>query len=214
MVLGAIWCSKSLTSQVALRIREIKAKYHLPVDFEIKWNKVSPARLDFYEELVDFYFDDDDLHFRALVIPDKAKLNHLVYGQTHDDFYYKMYFQLLKVILDPKSGHYIYLDIKDTRSEDKVQDLVKYLRNAHYDYSEQIIRRVQQVRSHEIQQVQLADLLTGAISYLHRDLTTSAAKQHLINRIIDRSGYSLLNTTLYKEDKMNIFVWRPQTNYD
>jgi hypothetical protein len=208
MVLGSIWVSKDQSSAINTRIREIKIKHSLKSDFEIKWHKVGDKKISFYEDLIDYFFDDDHLHYRALVIPDKSKLNHSLHNQTHDDFYYKMYFDLLKVILDPECAYNIYLDIKDTRSQQKVLKLQDVLRNSHYDFSKQIIKKIQQVHSHEIEILQITDLLTGALSYLHRGLNTSSAKLKLIERIKERSKYSLMHSTLYRESKMNIFIWK------
>ena len=73
-----------------------------------------------------------------------------------------------------------------------------------------MIRNIQQVRSHEVELIQLADLLAGAVCYLHRGLKTSATKLGLIERIQQRSGYSLQKSTLYKEDKTNVFIWEGQ----
>lgn len=214
MVLGATWCTKTVKEEVFGRIREIKMKHGFKPDFEVKWNKVSKAKTAFYIELINFFFDDDHLHFRALVVPDKKALNHEAFKQTHDTFYYKMYFDLLKVILSPDCAYNIYIDIKDTRSQEKVLKLQEVLRNNHYDYHNQIIRKIQQVQSHEVELLQITDLLTGAISYLHRGLSDNEAKVKIIEKIRYRSGYSLLKSTLYKEDKMNIFIWKhtPVTN--
>lgn len=208
MALGAVWCPTAKKDEIFSRLRDIKLKHQLGHDFELKWNKVSPGKLLFYEDIIDYFFDDDDLHFRVLVVPDKSVLNHDAFSQSHDDFYFKMYFDLLKVILDPKNGYNIYLDIKDTRSQKKIDHLKDVLRSSHYDYEHNIILRIQQVRSHEVELVQLADLLTGAISYLHRSLSSSQAKFELIKKVQKRSGYSLKSSTLYKEDKVNIFIWR------
>jgi len=76
-----------------------------------------------------------------------------------------------------------------------------------YDFSRQIIERLQIVRSSEVEILQMADLLTGVVSYANRDLTTSSAKLALVGRIQERSGYSLTRTTLFREDKVNLFVW-------
>jgi len=73
-----------------------------------------------------------------------------------------------------------------------------------------MIERIQQVHSHEIEQLQLADLLIGAIGYLHRNLTGSTAKQAIVERIRLRSGFNLLRSTLPTERKFNLFVWKPQ----
>lgn len=211
MSFGAMWCPVSKRHEAFKRIREIKIKHGLNTKFEIKWNKVSPAKTDFYLNLIDYFFDEGDLHFRTLVVPDKTALDHIAFNQDHDTFYYKMYFDLLKVILYPNGGYNIYIDIKDTRSHHKVENLLKILRSNHYDYHDQIIKKIQQVHSHEVELLQITDLLVGAIGYLHRGLHENMAKVKLIERIRERSGYSLLKSTLYKEDKMNVFIWKPRT---
>lgn len=208
MVLGAVWCPVEKAREISVRIREIKAKHGMKPDFEVKWTKVSPARKGFYMDLLDYFFDDDDLHFRTLVIPDKSRLRHGDFGQDHDAWYYKMYFDLLKVLLSSENRYRIYLDIKDTRSTEKVKKLHEVLCNSVYDFSCEIIERVQNVHSHEVEMVQLADLLIGAVSYANRSLSGNAAKEALVERMRKRSGYSLTRTTLLREDKVNIFVWR------
>ena len=133
MVLGAIWCAKEKKQEISKRIREIKTDFRLAPGFEIKWNKVSPAKKDFYLRLIDYFFDDDDIHFRALVVSDKSVLNHTQFNQTHNDFYYKMYFDLLKVIFIPSNSYNIYIDIKDTRSQHKVKKLTDVLHANQYE---------------------------------------------------------------------------------
>ncbi|MCP9447053.1 MAG: DUF3800 domain-containing protein [Nitrospira sp.] len=211
MVLGAVWCPLDKTREIAVRVREIKRKHVLAPGFEVKWTKVSPGKKQFYLDLLDYFFDDDDLHFRGLVVPDKAKLDHAAFpGQDHDVWYYKMYFDMLKVILSPKGRYRIYLDIKDTRGAEKVRKLHDVLCNNLYDFSREIIERVQLVHSHEIEQLQLADLLIGAVSYMNRGLHSNAGKQALVERMKQRSGYCLTKTTLLREDKVNLFRWTAQ----
>jgi len=207
MVLGAIWCPLDKSKEIAIRIREIKRQHSLKQNFEIKWTKVSPAKLHFYLELVDYFFDNSDLHFRALIVPDKAKLRHTEFNQSHDDFYYKMYFDMLKIIINPNAIYRIYIDIKDTKSAQKVEKLHEVLCNNRYDFSRSIIERLQTVRSHEIETLQLTDLLIGAISYVSRGLDTSHAKSSIVQRFRNRSGYRLTQSTLYREDKVNLFYW-------
>jgi len=45
MVLGAVWCPLEKAAEIAGRLREIKVKHSLPASFEVKWAKVSPAKL-------------------------------------------------------------------------------------------------------------------------------------------------------------------------
>jgi hypothetical protein len=207
MTLGAVWCPLDKTREIAQRIREIKVEHGLAPDFEIKWTKVSQSKRSFYLALIDYFFDDDDLHFRALVVPDKSLLRHNDYAQTHDDWYYKMYFDMLKIIISPTDRYRIYIDIKDTRSASKLAKLHEVLSNNQYDFSRNIIERIQAVRSEEVEQQQLADLLIGVVSYVNRGLVSNPAKLELVERTRRRSGYHLTQTTLYRENKFNLFRW-------
>lgn len=212
MVIGAVYCPNNKRKEVFSRIREIKVSNGLKSNFEIKWNKVSISKIDFYKQIIDYFFDDDDLRFRAIIIPDKSLLLHNKFNQTHDDFYYKMYFDMLKVVLNTDISNNIYIDIKDTKSQEKVNKLCDVLRSKHYDYKNQIIKQIQQVRSDEVEIMQITDMLIGALGYLHRGLNTSEAKLKLIKRIQERSGYSLLKNTFYTEHKTNLLIWK--SNYE
>lgn len=224
MVLGAVSCPAEKKEEIFKRLLSFKKKHKLipknkknekenRVYYELKWNKVSRSKLDYYKDVINYFFDDDDLSFRALVVPNKNELDYQKYNHTHDTFYYKMYFGMLKAILSPENSHCIYIDIKDTRSREKVHKLEQVLRNDKYDYQKKIIKRVQQVRSHEVEILQLTDLLIGAMSYINRGLNTSQAKNELIDLIKERSKYSLVKSTLLKEKKFNIFIWEPQKPY-
>lgn len=208
MAIGGIWCPTEDKQNIFRRIREIKKNHGISENAEIKWNKVSPGQLPYYIDLVDYFFDNSDLHFRVFVIPDKRKLHHEEFHQTHDDFYYKAYFSMLKTIFEPDCHYNIYLDLKDTRGQEKIDKLHKYLCNSHYDFNRELIEKVQQVRSHEVELMGLTDLLIGAMTYVHRKINSSRAKLAIIERIKRRCGYSLVSSTLYKENKFNIFIWR------
>jgi hypothetical protein len=208
MVLGAIWCPTEESRQISVDLRNIKAAFGISPNFEIKWTKVSSGQIEFYLNLIKYFFDNTSLHFRALIVPDKSKLKHADYYQDHDDFYYKMYFDMLKVILSPDEHYRIYLDIKDTRSALKIAKLHEVLSNNMYDFSREIIERVQTVRSHEVEQIQLADFLIGIISFANRGLESSEAKLKMVEYMRELSGYHLTQTTLLRENKVNLFRWR------
>lgn len=210
MVLGAVWCPLSRCPEVSKRLRALKSEHGLSPDFELKWVKVSPAKLAFYEAVIDEFFMSEYLQFRAVVIPDKSKLNHIAFNQSHDEFYYKMWFVLLKQLFVPGFSYRIYIDIKDTHGAAKVKKLEKVLRNANYDFDREMIEWVQQVRSHEVEILQLTDLLIGALAYVHRGLQTSTAKLALINRMRSHSGLGLKQTTLPRAKKMNLLIWNAQ----
>lgn len=212
MVLGAVWCPLENTREIIADLHHIKIQHGLAKDFEIKWTKVSPGGLSFYLNIMDYFFDRQDIHFRALIIPDKLLLDHESYHQTHNDFYYKMYFDMLKIILSPKDRYRIYVDIKDTRGGEKIKKLHEVLSNSIFDFSRDVIERIQLVRSHEIEIIQLTDLLVGTIAAANRHITVSPAKQALVTLMRKRSGYSLERSTLFREDKVNLFHWQAKRN--
>ena len=208
MFLGAAWCPHDKVKEISERIREFKTKHNLKRDFEIKWTKVSPNKTEFYKDVLDYFFDEDELHFRCLVVPDKSLLEHEKFNQDHDAFYYKMYFDMLKIIFNPESRYNIYIDIKDTQGVEKIRELQKVLCNNIYDFDRKIINKIQQVRSHEVEILQLADLLMGAVAYNVRGLSSSQAKKDLVKRVQKRSGYTLDMSTLLREEKFNLFFWK------
>ncbi|MBD5207613.1 MAG: DUF3800 domain-containing protein, partial [Bacteroidales bacterium] len=53
MVLGGIWCADSNRKKIARQIRQIKKKHDLSPKYEVKWNKISRNKLNFYVELVE-----------------------------------------------------------------------------------------------------------------------------------------------------------------
>lgn len=204
MVLGAVWCPKDKAREIAENIRGIKVKHNLLPFFEIKWTKVSPGKADFYLELIDYFFQEKDLRFRGLVVPDKSKLKHELYNQDHDLWYYKMFYVMLKEVLNPLGQFSIYLDIKDSKSSEKVRTLKKVLGNLYFSST---VKRVQNVRSDEIEQIQITDLIIGALSYANRGLNTSQAKKRIAEEIHIKRGKALNRNSYRWEKKFNLFIW-------
>lgn len=178
------------------RIKDIKEKHHYYG--EVKWNKVSKSQLDFYIDLIDYFFDSD-LFFRAIVVK-KDQIRNKELAQDFDTFYYKMYYQLLYHRLDTLSHYNIYLDIKDTLSATKVAKLREILQTRFG-----VIRNLQNIRSHESVFTQLADLILGAISYHLRKEFRMDAKKAIINRIQKHSNHELDHSTALWEEKLNLF---------
>lgn len=209
MGFGAIWCAKDQLSDINNRIKDIKQKHGIPGDRELKWTKISPSKLACYEDLINYFFDVSYINFRCVIVLDKDKLNHSRYQQTHDEFYYKMYFLTLKNILNKNNTFNVYFDIKDSKSANKIQVLKDYLENQNYDFNKSMLKNFQSVRSDEIQIMQICDILLGAMVYNNRGHASSKAKLQLINLIKKRTSNSMLRTTLPTETKFNIYHFQP-----
>lgn len=207
MVLGGIVCPSSEKEEIFERIKAIKKENGLS-SAEMKWTRVAKGKLAAYRDLINFFFDKENLRFRAVVI-DKSKLDHGRFDHTHDQFYYKMYFLHLEWFISTGNHYNIYLDIKDTLGVEKVKKLQEVLCNSHHDFNMEYIARIQEVRSHEIALMQIVDILIGAIAYANKYPSggQSAAKNELVALIRERSGCSLMKSTFVGAHKFNVFQW-------
>lgn len=207
MVLGALKAPADQIRGISSDLASIKERFGISAQAEVKWGKLSPKWQPLYEALVDYFFEQDSLGFRA-VVADKTTLDHGAFSQTHDDWYYKMHYLLLSHLLDRENQFRIYLDIKDTRGGPKVRKLEEVLRSRIGDYSASIVKQVQTVRSHEVQALQLADVLLGAVSYGNRPGGSSQAKRAVAALIEKRSGSRFRFNTSGSETKFNLFHWQ------
>ena len=83
MILGAMYCPEESKKQIYEEIRSIKTKHNISTFFEIKWTKVSESKIEFYLELLDYFWENSDLHYRGLVATGKDKLNHAIKVANH-----------------------------------------------------------------------------------------------------------------------------------
>ena len=206
MVLGAIACNKLYRKSIFKDIGDIKAKYNIGKNSEIKWSRISMSKIDFYKEIIDYFFENENLSFRGLVVRNKDLLDHEKYNQTHDEWYYKMYFRLLSRIINNGMRNDIYLDIKDTKGSSRRYKLQEVLSNNIYDFNKNIVHNIQAIDSRESLILQIVDLFIGALGYTNRNLKTSKAKLEVIRYIKEKTGYSLTKSTLPTENKFNIFI--------
>jgi hypothetical protein len=215
MLLGAVWCPKERVRDIANQIRSIKNQHN--AKGELKWSKISPhGRLPFYEALVRYFFSNDILNFRCLVVVGKEGiLDHNYFNQgSHDSFYYKMYYQLLLNIVDQEESQFnIYLDIKDTRGSRRLAILREILQTKLRNRTSEIIQNTQLVRSHESQLIQLADFLTGAMAYENRtDIPKdNEGKVRIVELIKQLSRTDLRHTSPPWDKKFNLFIFKPRS---
>jgi hypothetical protein len=169
---------------------------------ELKWTNISEKTYPLYKEIVDYFFMTD-FNFRAVIV-DKSQIDNSRPDYTFNDFYFRMYFQLLHHKIDMENVYNIYFDIKDTCSQNKLHKLRDILKwNAS-------IRNFQFIRSHESCFVQLADVLMGAVNYhLRVESGTlegkNIAKRKIVQTIREHTNLSLNTTTTKDAKKFNLF---------
>lgn len=207
MTLGFICCERAMVKQANKDLRNLKEKHDLNREYEFKWTKVSKGKLSYYKELIDYFYRSDYLSGRV-IIADKNELDYEKYSITHDEWYYRMYYLLLGKTLDEENQYNVFLDIKDTNSIEKLHKLKDVLGMSYYDFAGTMIENVQHIRSHEVELLQLADLIIGAVAYKNNQLNTSSAKLEIAEYISEKTGKVLTWSTSPSEKKLNIFKWR------
>ncbi|HJJ19496.1 MAG TPA: DUF3800 domain-containing protein [Bacilli bacterium] len=209
MLIGAIYCPKIKVKEINNYIKKLKENYNLSNNIELKWNKIDKKTENLYLDIIDYFFNNNDLKFRVMVI-DKERLNHKKYNQTENDFYHKAYYEMLKYIINRNNSYNIYPDIKDTNSYYYHQVMLNYLKIKILDTNNEIIKKVQPIKSYEAPILQINDILIGALSYSYRKLSDNDAKLNIIKKIDSLYPYNL-DETSYSE-KFNIFMWKPKND--
>ena len=209
MLIGAVYCPKYKVKKINEYIKHLKENYNISNKIELKWNKVDKKTEKLYLDIINYFFNNDDLKFRVIVI-DKTKLNHKKYNQTENDFYHKAYYDMLKYIIIPGNSYNIYPDIKDTNSYYYHQVMLNYLRIKFEDNNKKTIKKVQPIKSYEAPILQINDILIGALSYYYRNLSSNNVKLNIINNIKKLHQNSFDISSYYSDTKFNIFIWRPK----
>lgn len=213
MLIGAVYCPKFKVKKINEYIEHLKENYNLSNKIELKWNKIDKKTEKLYLDIIAYFFNNDDLKFRVIVI-DKTKLNHEKYNQTENDFYHKSYYEMLKYIITPGNSYNIYPDIKDTNSYYYHQIMLDYLRFKMSDTNKKTIKKVQPIRSYESPILQINDILIGALSYYYRGLSENRIKLTIVNEINKFYQNSFDVSSYYNNTKFNIFIWRSGDDID
>lgn len=199
-----------------LAYEELKKKYSIikqehGLKSEIKWSKFSAVRLPFYKALVDFFFDTP-LEFRCVLVKYKQRLNHEDFNRgSHDNFYYKMIYYLLRP--NPPGLEYrVFMDIKDTRGREKLKKIDEVFQNYHHGDSPFV--KFQHLHSHDNDFFQITDLFIGAIAYKCRlikgEVPANEGRQEFISYLESKSRFTLEEGTALWETKFNIFDHQPK----
>jgi hypothetical protein len=191
---------------------------------ELKWTKVSKGKLESYQQFIELFASFPQTDFRCVVLD-----THTVdYQQYHDGdkelrFYKFLYFFLSRNIEKDYrfrgecSFYQIFLDRR--RKEDDIEvghlgDLKRILNNRLDDtcigVQSPAVRNVEAVDSRLSPEVQIVDVLLGAIGYAWEGFQTSDAKLALIHFIEETFGLKLDVPTPYLSEKINIWKFRLQ----
>ena len=210
MLLGLVSCPAPRVRLLHQDLQALWKRHGMAEDFEVKWTKVSPAKLDFYQDLLDWFFAQPELGFRCVVLADKALAYQRLPEDSQDQVYYSLYYELLRHATEPESCYRAFLDIKDTRSREKLRALHEALKIDANDPLGERVAHLQHIRSHEVRLSQIADLLLGIVAYARRPRTAgdSKAKRALVHAFEDKAEFMLSGDSPPGTEKVRVLTIR------
>lgn len=165
---------------------------------EMKWAKISGAKLNVYKLVVDRFFDlpgaSENVHFHSLVV-DTSKIRDDLYNQGDRElgFNKEVYQLLLKCAkLYPNAVFDVYADERQTnRSLDELKTILNNGVIRMSPRRQACFRNVQFCDSKKFLLLQMTDILLGAPTFQinghHLKSEASAHKCHMSNYILDRA---------------------------
>jgi hypothetical protein len=201
VLIGGVWIDADCRSEHKAKIRELRETHRVVREF--KWKNVSPSRQEFYCALVRLFFEED-IRFRCIVLPAEQLDCRTFHEGDEELMFYKFYYQLLDQWIADSHSYRIFLDLKTNRVQNRVDTLQTVLRNANPKSS----ITVQALPSRELDLLQVADVLLGAVAYDFHKLDTSTAKLAVVHEIEKCLGHPI-RPTARNVKKFNVFLFRP-----
>lgn len=202
VLIGGLWIRTENRKAYKDHIKQLRHKYK--VGGEFKWKRVSPSRLNFFLELVRFFFDQrDEMRFRVIVLRADEMDAVRFHESDNELMFYKFYYQALHHWILDFNRYRVFVDTKTNRVHNRIQILEKCLRSANISS----LVDVQALPSHEVDLLQLVDVLMGAVSYKFHRRDTSAAKIGVLAEIERCLGKEIV-PTWRSENKFNVFLFK------
>lgn len=200
LMIGSLWLPASLREEIKERIWQLREKHN--AWGEIKWRKISYAKLEFYKEIIDLYEGyGEQLRFRCIAI-DHKNFNDRLHKQDNELGFYKFYYQVLHHWILDFNSYRVFCDVKTNRDLKRLETLKACLRNANLNSQ---IQDVQALPSKQVVLIQLADLLLGmASARMNHTLRQGSAKEALV-LYLEQKLNRRLAATYRSEHKFNIF---------
>ncbi|MBI3683703.1 MAG: DUF3800 domain-containing protein [Acidobacteria bacterium] len=204
MAIGSLWVPRCRKVEITKTLRSLFRDEGLHA--EVKWSKVSASRLKPYQKVVDFFFAEEALRFRVIVVDHTKYDPERFHGGDRELGFYKFYYEMLVQWLEPGNEYLILLDFKQNQSVDRYRDLRAVLTRKLKGAAKILDLTV--IDSGETPLAQLCDLLTGAVaSAWCGESKAGSAKAELCAHIAKRRGLSTVKIASASPEisKFNVF---------
>lgn len=220
MLIGGIWVDEITYNQVKEECKKFKLENGWQEKTKLNWKSISKKTLPQYLKFIDIFFKYN-LQFNCIILD--RKTIQLKHNENRDEElgFYKFYYMLLRHNSLKDTSYYIYLDRRNNREANRLDDLKAFLkRDTHpmgyqgvYTDKGLNVKALEFVNSDSYNLIQFSDLLLGAIGYHynHRHLKPDASEHksafamYIANKIgktelnfcTDRCGFKNMNLWLF-----------------
>lgn len=201
--IGGLMIPLEARNRIKSEIQGLQKKYN--TYGELKWGTVSRNKINFYLDLIDYFFEEPELSFRTIVI-DARKINNTIYNDSDQELgYYKFYYQMLVHWLNPNATYRIYTDQKTNRDKQRLKELKLILNRSYYCKSP--VQSIQAIDSNQSLVLQMENILMGGVGYKYNWNHTgiSSSKNLLVQKIESHLNHEICHTDK-SEAKFNVFV--------
>jgi len=213
MIIGALFIPRKEKVKIQNKLKRVFQKHNFL--YELKWNKTHKKCLDFYKEIVDYFFSESALNYRCIVVNKKE----VKYEEYHDNdkelAFFKFYYLMLRKKIVNENDYYVFIDKKPTRDKNRARALHSYLESYILLHNKDCnIQHFQSYDSDSNLLIQLSDYLTGLMGFASNDvpiikLHKNNSKLKMVNYCKEKLNRSkLCRTTALSEEKFNVFVWK------
>jgi len=202
LVIGSVWLQSSNRDIFKRELHDLRDRHHMGGEF--KWQKVSPSKIDFYKDLVNwFWCHGQSIRFRCIAV-DRHEIDLIKYHQNDQELgFYKFYYQMLHHFILDFNRYSIFCDYKSNRRRDRLHTLKQSLSKTNLSSE---ISNLQAIRSRESVLMQLSDVFTGAVAAkLNEKIEVPSSKRELVKSIEEHLGREIRHTRR-DENKFNVFV--------
>ncbi len=205
MVIGGLWLPREKRGEILAGLRAVQTQYG--ITSELKWGKVSKAKLLGYQAVVDFISTQPQVHFRCIVV-DKSKVDSDKYFQNDRQFgFWVFYWHCLKQWMGNGNTYFVSIDFKPESLHSGPRRLRDVL-------EKECVKRcwlksLECVDSRYNPFCQVADIFIGAVGYEQNGLSGSPPKQQLATHIAAQFERSdLKDSDLPSRHHFNIWrIW-------
>lgn len=223
MLLGGIWVDEITYNYVKNECNNFKIKNKWNEQTKFNWKSVSNKSLQSYKTFIDIFFNYN-LKFNCIII-DKKEIDLKNNPEQDEELgFYKFYYQLLLHNSPRNNVYYIYLDRRNNKKENRLEELKYLLQKDIFNFNQSgepsisqgiDVKTLEFVNYNNYSLIQFTDILLGAIGYHynHRHLKEDASHNkielamYIANKI--NKNNLIFNTEKEGYKNMNIWLFKP-----